>query len=458
MFQDIAGEFRDAPLGDQRRSARLERIGEQLALDPTRSFPEAMASEGQLEALYRFLNNDEVSFGGILEAHARRTAHRCTTHRDVLVLHDTTSMEFSGEREGLGRLQTSARNGFFLHASLAVTRAREPLGVLAAETWARPDRPKGWRNKRDTRKDPNRESLRWTRGVLAAEAMLHQPRSAVHVMDREGDNYDLFSQLQAQSIRHVVRLAHNRNLVGTSDKLKDFALKRRCVFRREVPVSRRPKPRVLDAKRIHVQRDARTASLAVSAVSVELRRSNNHVPGVPPSLKANVVTVRETDAPRGTEPIAWFLVTTEPIKTRTQLEAIVDAYRARWVVEEFFKALKSGCQFERRQLESFHSLDNALAIFLPIAVRLLALRGAARAAPTDPCRILTAPQLDILRRHTTRFMSQLPSNEEAAMALAELGGHLRSNGPPGWAILGRAFERLLLIEIGWNQRAEVIDD
>lgn len=458
MLEDIAGEFRDAPLGDQRRSARLERIGQQLALDPTRSFPEAMASEGQLEALYRFLNNDEVRFGRILEAHARKTAERCGDHGEVFVLHDTTSMEFRGEREGLGRLETSARSGFFLHASLAVTSAREPLGILAAETWSRKDRPKGRSNKRDTRKDPNRESLRWTRCVLAAEATLGKSHSAVHLMDREGDNYDLLSQLQAKSIRHVIRLAHNRNLVGTSEKLKDVALKGRCIFRREVPLSRRPKHRVLDKKRIHVERDARTASLAVSGVSVELRRSNNHVPGVPPSLKVNVVTVQETGCPLGIEPIAWFLVTTEPIKSRAQLEFIVDAYRARWIIEEFFKALKSGCQFERRQLESYHSLDNALAIFLPIAVRLLALRGAARAAPADKCRILTAQQIEILRRHTTRFMSRIPSNEEAATALAELGGHLRSNGPPGWAILGRALERLLLIEIGWNQRAEVIDD
>jgi hypothetical protein len=44
------------------------------------------------------------------------------------------------------------------------------------------------------------------------------------------------------------------------------------------------------------------------------------------------------------------------------------------------------------------------------------------------------------------------------MALAELGGHLRKNGPPGWAILGRALERLLLIEVGWIQRENAIDD
>jgi hypothetical protein len=288
--------------------------------------------------------------------------------------------------------------------------------------------------------------------------MLGDPGSAVHVMDREGDNYDLFSQLQAESIRHVVRLAHNRNLVGTAEKLKDRARAAQCVFRREVHLSRRTKLRALDAKGIHPEREARTASLAVSAISVELRRSTNYTPGVPPSLKVNVVTVQETDCPPEIEPITWFLVTTEPVETRAQLEFIVDASRTRWIVEEFFKALKTGCQFERRQLESFKSLENALAIFLPIAIRLLALRGAARAAPSARCSTLTTQQMKILRRHNTRFMSPRPTNEEVALALAEFGGHCRSNGPPGWAVLGRALERLLLIEIGWIQRGDAIDD
>jgi hypothetical protein len=276
-------------------------------------------------------------------------------------------------------------------------------------------------------------------------------------MDREGDNYDLFAQLQEESVRHVVRLAHNRNLVGTAEKLKDVALAARTVFRREVPLSRRT-TRALDMKSIHPEREARTAVLSVSSISAEVRRSSIYVPGVPSSLKVNVVTVQETDCPQGVEPIAWFLVTTEPVETRAQLEFVVDAYRTRWVVGEFFKALKTGCQFERRQLESFKSIENALAIFLPIAVRLLALRAAARANPSGRNKTLTKQQIQILRGHTTRFMSSRPNNEEVAMALAEFGGHCRSNGPPGWAVLGRALERLLLMEIGWNQRGEAIDD
>ena len=56
----------------------------------------------------------------------------------VLILHDTTAMQFNGDRQGLGRLQTSAK-GFFLHASLAVRLDRSPLGVLGANAWVRPE-------------------------------------------------------------------------------------------------------------------------------------------------------------------------------------------------------------------------------------------------------------------------------------------------------------------------------
>ena len=432
-----------------------------LAREPSLSFPEAMGSEGQLEALYRFLNNDGVDFTGIHGVHAARTAERCREGGQVLVLHDTTALEFGGQREGMGRLHTSA-TGFFFHASLAVAPNRSPLGVLGAEPWVRPRRKNRRRNKRHVRKDPGRESQRWWRGVLRSEELLNAPQLAIHVMDREGDNYDLFAQLHARSVRFVIRLAHNRNLLGATEKLKDLASKAECIFEREVRVAARAKVLPYD-RRIHPIREARDATLAVSAISVNLRRSTNYSPGSPPSLPVNVVTVKEVDCPSGVEPISWHLVTSEPIDTRKQVAFIIDAYRARWVIEEFFKALKTGCQIEKRQLESYRSLTNALAVFLPLAVRLLALRSAARAYPDAPCTALSDEQIQLLRLRTTRPLGRHPTNEQVSFALAELGGHLRSNGPPGWMVLGRALERLLLLEAGWtlarkhNER-NVIDD
>jgi hypothetical protein len=84
-----------------------------------------------------------VTFAAVHAAHAEQTRLRCQAHDRVLVLHDTTVLTFSGEREGLGRIHDAgAASGFRLHASLAVTPTRTPLGVLGAETWARTKPPK----------------------------------------------------------------------------------------------------------------------------------------------------------------------------------------------------------------------------------------------------------------------------------------------------------------------------
>jgi hypothetical protein len=266
-------------------------------------------------------------------------------------------------------------------------------------------------------------------------------------MDREGDNYDLFSKLVASKTRFIIRAAHNRCLAGHQQKLKEVCLNAPCRFKRQVHISRRD-PFLAFDQDIHPERDAREVALAVSAVSVTLKRSNNYQPGTPETLEVNVVTAVEQKPPTGRKAVCWHLITTEPIKTNAQLKKVIDAYRARWAIEEFFKALKTGCQFERRQLESYHSITNALAIFLPIAVRMLALRASARSSPEAPCSEFSETQLHLLRHHATSALGTLPSNGEAFLALAALGGHLRSNGPPGWLVLARGFERLQILELG----------
>lgn len=441
-------EFGGASFGDARLSKRLERIGAALVERPEASFPEAMRSEGQLEGLYRFINNNKVCFDKIRAPHIEQTVARCREQEDVLILHDTTSLEFSGDREGLGRLETSAF-GFFLHASLAVTLDRTPLGVLGAENLVRKGAKRKNRSKRGIRKDPNRESLRWGRAVEECEKALDSPQHVIHIMDREGDNYDLISQLCNSNTRFIIRAAHNRCLVGETKKLRDLALNGKCRLKREVQVGRHV-PFLEFKQKIHPEREARKVTLNISAISVELKRGNNFAPGSASSLKMNIVTAIEAAPPAGRKAICWHLLTSEPIKTNKEVEKVIDAYRARWVVEELFKALKTGCRFERRQLESFDSIENALAIFLPIACRILALRASSRSNPEFSCTALTEVQLLLLRHHTKRKMSKNPTNGEAFLALAELGGHLQRNGSPGWLVLGRAMDRLIILEDGYR--------
>src|SRR4051812_27778774 len=73
---------------------------------------------------------------------------------------------------------------------------------------------------------------------------------------------------------------------------------------------------------------------------------------VPASLHLNVVEVREVDPPESESPIVWRIFTTEPIATAKDVARVVDAYRSRWTIEDFFKAIKTGCRYQQLQLES----------------------------------------------------------------------------------------------------------
>src|SRR5213075_952757 len=112
----------------------------------------------------------------------------------------------------------------------------------------------------------------------------------------------------------------------------------------------------------------------IAAIAVELPRTSESGEAESATTEVNVIHVFEKRPPAAEPPVEWFLLTNLSIDTPEAIAFAVDCYRARWVIEEFFKALKTGCQYESRQLESAGSLLNALAIFSPVAWRLLLLR------------------------------------------------------------------------------------
>ena len=140
-------------------------------------------------------------------------------------------------------------------------------------------------------------------------------------------------------------------------------------------------------------------------------------------------------------------LTTEPIDTKENILKIVDIYRKRWLIEEYFKALKSGCAYEQRQLESYQTLLIALAILIPIAWNLLLMRALSR-IDTDVAAksFFSSMQFRILRNKFS--LNDEATLEEALRSLARLGGHLKNNGPPGWMTIGRGYHDLLMMELG----------
>lgn len=435
-----------AMLGDPRLSRRLGQIVGKLLERPDMSFPKVFDSAA-LEATYRFFGNVAVTPEGILSGHFDATRKRSVEASRVLVVHDTTTMTFraDGLRRGLGRLMKSGQS-FYAHVSLVLKAdgTRCPLGVAALMTWVRDDA------------DAPNERLRWGQQVDVAGARLQGVSDVVHVMDREADDYALFAHALGGSHRFIIRGRHDRLLVPTADndakKLNRALVRIERSVEREVPLSKRVDgKRAPIQKKIHPSRGARLAKLSIGATRVTLKRPTTQNATIANELTLNVVRVWEPDPPEGETPIAWTLWTSEPIATPEDLAAIVDSYRARWVIEEFFKALKTGCAYEARQLEDYEGLVNALAVFLPIACQLLEVRAESRRAPDTPASTaMSETQLRVLRTLGRTRLSAEPSLREALLAVAALGGHIKYSGEPGWLTLARGFIELRLLTRGWE--------
>jgi Transposase DNA-binding/Transposase DDE domain len=447
--QSIADEFTGVELGDPRRGRRLLQIVARAMAAPDIGFPQMVGDDSELEGLYRFLSNDHVAPEDVLQPHFAATVGRMREVAGVtLVAHDTTDLIFGGHgRKGLGPTNGN-QHGFLAHVALAVLPGEDRLAlgccglVQVCRTERKKTRNKSWY---EMSKDPNRESLRWSQ-LLEQVSDRTGSIECIHLMDREGDNYDLLALMLRRGDRFVVRACHDRALVSGERLFHKLEALSPQAFR-DIEVNER----VADGERAgkHPPRSSRSARVAVAGCTVSVRQTQGaHARET--ELTVNVVRVWEPSPPAGEPAVSWILYTTEPIQASEELLAVVDYYRSRWIIEEFFKALKTGCSIEKRQLESYHALSIALAMFIPIAWRLLLARSISRAAPDSPATTIVTPvQLELLR-HRHGLAKQPQTAVEAVYAIAKLGGHLKRNGPPGWLTLGRGFEALLLMEAGWR--------
>jgi Transposase DNA-binding/Transposase DDE domain len=459
----IAREFAKLELGDPRRTRRVVEFVTAMARHPQQSLPSALGTEAALEGAYRLLNNENVDFDDLLAEHRDRTVDRARAAGEVLVLHDTTTCTFDhADPREIGYLPTG-KAGLFAHVSLVVDarRHRRPLGVLHVEPyWRARKSGRGSRKKHISGKEAaswtNREAERWARGVQECHEQL-DGCPAIHVMDREGDKYELFAHMREHDQRFVVRLRGDRRLTAESDgqSLLDVVQNQPISLTREVRIGRRKAPTAPRSRRQTPERPARGATLCVTRAAVVLRRPNSLPLDHVPQLPVHVVHVREMDPPADQEPIDWTLLTSEPIDTLQDIERIIDIYRYRWLIEELFKALKTGCLYEDRHFESRHALLNLLATSLPIAVELLWMRARVEDDPNAPALdIIDADQLEVLRAMGHRPLPVKPTAAQVLLAIAGLGGHLKRNGPPGWLVLHRGYQRLLDYTAGWKARSD----
>jgi len=453
-----AQTYATAALPDQRLNARLVQTAALLAARPSDSIPQAGETWAQSKGIYRMIENDSVSAEQLLQPVYEATAKRCAGAPVILAVQDTTSLNYTSLRqtEGLGPIDSGQARGLLLHSTLAVRADGVPLGVLHAQSWARAAEGERSAPQRKQRPIEEKESAKWLRGMSGAQAVLQRcvpaasrPR-LIHIQDREGDIHEVLQAVVEAGEGCVIRCEHNRRVQGPEESIAyahEQVRQAPVLGRLQLAVPRKPG---------QVQR---TAEVELRSLAMTLSPCRQRHPNRRP-LRLTLVEVWESDPPPDVQPLHWLLWTTEPAATREQVLTVVQWYRQRWQIEEVHLALKSGCRIESLQFDTAERLRKALAIYLPIAVRIVQLRSLARVEPESPCTtVLSEDEWRTLwisiHRKRPPANTRPPTLRQAVLWIGRLGGHLgrKGDGMPGVRTLWRGWRDLQVRLVIYQARA-----
>jgi hypothetical protein len=440
----VPSYFGDVDLGHKSRNRCFHRVAQQISRHPGGTLPDKLSDPADYIAMDRLMNRPETTHESVLAPHRQRTLEKMRACPGVvLILHDTTVLDYSGKKSlGLAAVGNGNGSGYLCHNSLAVDpERREVFGLVSQILHQRVavSRKEGVKKKRERK---TRESRLWSRAVLELPAAPEGKRW-VDVCDRGADLFEFLATEQRLGRLCVVRSAHNRSIrIGHDGQGKQTLLYDHL---KTLPAMGETRCREIFDRTLAKQR---TAKLRVSYAAVEI---------LPPHVKkgeyenkpirAGAVRVWEESPPAKGTKLEWFLVCLDPVTNAREAWEKCDRYSCRWMEEEYHKAQKTGCQIEDLQFRTEAALQPMIALLSVVAAMLLNLRQAARqpdAKERKASEIVEPIYEEVLRGWRYKTPRDEMSVYEFYMAVARLGGHMnrKADGFPGWLTLWRGWQKL----------------
>lgn len=457
--------FGKADLGDVRRTKRLVALVDLMVRRPGGTLPQKLPNPKDLRAFYRLMNCKKVTHAAILAPHRAATQARIDeTAGPVLILHDATELDFTTHfsLDALGQIGNGNRRGYIVQNSLAVdAETRSVLGLYNQVLHRRDNVPKGETTAQKRKRD-SRESRIWLQGT----ENLPGDKKLIDVCDQGSDTFEFLEHEMKSGRRFVIRSAHARAIFIGHDEPKSSSQSYLRDYARTLPEAgtwtlnvtsktEYTKPKKKGKKQL-VRRTARSAELAVSFAPIQIKmpkkKLGNHSNA---PLPVWIVRVWEKDPPPGQERLEWFLLTNEPVVNFKVAYEVVGWYECRWIIEEFHKGKKTGCQVESPQFTTESRLQPAIALLSIVTLTLLNMRDASRrvdAKERKATEIISEDYVAVLSSWRHGADNQNWSIHDFYYALARLGGHQnrKSDHPPGWQTIWRGWHELQAMVCGYD--------
>ena len=476
LLENIAAQ---TSLGHAKRDDAFLRQVECLCRHPGGTGAGTCADMASVASAYRFAGNESVDLAQLRTVRRKAVLEACGEEETVLVINDVSVLSYPNHESKSDRraIGDGRGKGYEYVCNMAVgLESGRYLGVLhdCLISAGGPDDADEIDYHGDalfaplSKKDPSR--LECNHKHMLACHLDHIAKAApgtrmVSVADREFDDHFLFDKCIQAGQDIVIRSNATRNVQTPSnlDWLPEDSrtikyaglprLENHVCCSMESLVGNVPlapfKKLPLDGKgRLTDERSARShARVSAGSFPVKLYRTSQRggVRFRPRDyINLNVVVVKETDAPKGRPPIQWVLYTTLRVDTPAQIGKVVRIYELRWLIESFFKYLKSGFKIEDLRY------DNARKM----AVHLVA----ATIAATFICNLKTGvglPPLGTLRPDDYARVKQAAKNPNDPAIDTDLrlfaflstqgGWRGRKNDPISPLTLMRGFSRIAAV-------------
>jgi len=402
-----------------------------------------------------------VTVAALSEAAGNRTGER-VAGRDILAIQDTSEIVLGGTKLRKAGFGPVGRGGFLgrvlLHPVLAVdAMSGELVGLADIAVWNR-----GKRNDLHHARRPleQKESQKWLNGARRASEVLAKALRITVVSDRESDLYENFA-LKPGNVQVLIRAGANRNLVN-GEKLFGYASSLPEAGRINVTIPASP------------GRPIREARLALRFGPVTIKRPERGMPSLdlkrlPEIVKLHLVDICEIDPPKGAEPIHWRLLTSHEVEDFCMAHLMLDFYRKRWLIEEYFRTLKSaGFKIENARMSDPKVFMNFAALAAIAAVTVTQMLRArdnpsgqvlADAFDPDDRPLLLAICKDYEGEAPTARQKNPHPPDALAFAtwiIARLGAWTGYYGKPGPATLSRGLRRYYEIKYGAQISAGIV--
>jgi hypothetical protein len=314
----------------------------------------------------------------------------------------------------LGHIGAKETSGVILHNILAVNpSSKHPSVIGVLDQWIH--------NRKYSKDEEWKETELWKEASSRINLDITKTK-VVEVMDREGSVFDIMKHCLSLGHEFLIRTKGNKYVKNPfRHKIIEAGSKVIAAGNIEIDIQKKEGQK------------KRKAKLEVKYLPIEVPGPHGRKDEY---IDCNLVQVVEVNPPENQEPLSWYLLTSVEVNSLEDALKIIEWYRYRWIIEEYHKCIKTGCNVESKQLKSSFRIENYLGIAGIIAVKLLQIRDLMRINPNELAnRIVDPLSLKIIKNY--HKIDKELTIKEFYILVAKMGGFLnrKSDGNPGWQTL-----------------------